>query len=260
MKKSSRINSFSLLLFLGVITSSYSIELTLVTENLPPFQIRNNENEISGFSTEIIKAALNKTPYSYHIEMHPWTRAYHIAQKKQNTCIFSIAYTPERERLFQWVAPIATTNTYFIGLKSNKKIHLTSLEDAKNYITAVIKDDMSHQRLIKQGFIEFKNYYVINDSDSILKLLYTRKNIDLILIDDLTIADRAKRYHLDPNLFKPYLKLNDKPSNFYLACSNPTSTDVINTLKAAIEKLKKSSEYKNIMTKWLPNQKAEPNE
>jgi len=259
-KKNNLTNYFCLFIFFGLIPFCHSIELTLVTENLPPFQMRDDNNKITGFATQIVQAALYKTSYSYHFEMYSWARAYNIAQKKQNTCIFSIARTKEREHLFKWVAPIATTNSYFIGLKSNKNIKLATLNDAKNYITAVFKDDVTYQILIKNGFIEFKNYYVINNSDSLLKLLYLRKNIDLILIDDLTLAYRAKLDHLDPNLFKAYLKLNRAPLNFYVACSNTTSKQVINKLRTAIFQLKKSGEDKKIIEKWLSNKKVLFNE
>jgi len=247
-------------IFIVFFKTSYGVELTLVTESLPPFQMLDEQNKITGFATEIVQAALNKTPYSYHTEMYSWAHAYNIAQKKKNTCIFSIVRTKEREHLFQWISPIVSTNSYFVGLKANTKIKLSSMEEAKNYITAVIKDDVNYQLLIKNGFIEFKNYDVINNSDSLLKLLNTRKHIDLILIDDLTIAYRAKLAHLDPNIFKFYLKLNTKPLNFYLACSNTTPIDVINAISKAIMQLKTSGEDKKIIAKWLPHKMALLNE
>ncbi|PCI62814.1 MAG: hypothetical protein COB35_02645 [Gammaproteobacteria bacterium] len=109
------------LLFHAINFSANATVLTIVTENLPPFQLLDRNKKISGFATDVIKAVLNKTPYQYEIGLHPWSQSYEMAQKNKNTCIYSIAREKSRESLFQWVGQIATTNTYFISLKAKKK-------------------------------------------------------------------------------------------------------------------------------------------
>jgi len=224
--------------------------LTIVTEQLPPFQMQSTDG-VAGYATEIIEATLQEANIDYHITIYPWTRAYNLALKKENTCIYSIARTPEREPLFQWTKPIASTNSSFIGLVSNKKIKMTKLEDAKKYITAVIKDDITHQLLLKNGFIEEEHFYVVNNPSSLLKLLTTRKKIDLILVDYLTIKYRAQYDQIDPKTFTPYLHLNKKPLNFYLACSKKTDPMIITHISESLDKIKEKGIYKNIIDKWL---------
>jgi len=243
-----------LLYFFFLMPANASTYLTIITENIPPFQLVDKNKKLSGFATEIIKKVLDETPYHYKIKLYPWSRAYNMAQKKENVCIYSIARTIEREHLFQWIdTAILKTNTYFIGLKSNKKIKINKLDDAKKYITAVIKDDITHQLLIKNDFIEFKNYYVINNSDSILKLLSIRKNIDLILMDDLAINYRSKINNIDPSIFKAYFPLINKPLSYHLACSNSTNRKIINTIAQAFKKVHESGEQQKIIDKWLPD-------
>jgi len=227
-----------------------AIELNIVTENIPPFQQLDQNNQVTGFATEIIRAALDKTPYHYSITIYPWSRSYNMAQKKENTCIYSIARTKEREHLFQWVGEIAQRNMFFVGLKSNLKIQINSLADAKNYITAVVRDDVAHQLLIKNEFIEFKNYYVVDNPNSLFKLLNSRKSINLILTDDLSIDYRTKLNGLDPNLFKILFQLNKKPLSYYLACSNNTAPEIIATITKSIALLKQTGEAQNIINKW----------
>ncbi len=223
--------------------------INLVTEHLPPFQILEKD-QISGYATEIVKLALNNAEIDYSIKAYPWPRAYNLAQENKNTCIFSMARTKEREKLFKWTTTIATTNSDFIGLKSNKKIIINSLEDARKYNVAVIRNDVTHQLLLKHGFEENKNLYIINNTFSLLKLLTYRKNVDLILVDQLTVHYRARFAEIDPNIFKAYFRLNQAPLQFYLACSNQTEQSTVDELTTAIRRFKTTEEYHAVKRKW----------
>ena len=248
-----RINFAFLPIILGVILTipqALAVQLNIVTEHLPPYQFKENKN-ITGFASEIIKAALATTPYNYTINIYPWSRAYNMALKKENTCIYSIARNQERENSFKWVAPIAKTTTYFIGLTKNKSIKLNTLADAKNYVTAVIKNDITHQFLVFKGFKEFEHFFVVNSTDSLLKLLTRRKNIDLILVDDLTLTYRAKLIGEDPKKYSAFIPLQKSPLVFYLACSNLTDDKIVKNLENAIDKIKKNGTYRKIIHHWL---------
>lgn len=76
--------------------------IEVVTEHLPPFQI-DTPTKILGFATEIVSTALSSTPYTFKISIYPWARSYNMALNKKNTCIYSMARTPERENKFIWV-------------------------------------------------------------------------------------------------------------------------------------------------------------
>jgi len=229
--------------------------IRIVSEHLPPFQIEA-DNKVTGFATEVVSAAMEKTPYSYNIKIYPWSRSYSMTLNNENTCIYSIARTIERDHLFTWVNTIAERNASFIGLKEKEfKIH--SIEDAKQYTTAVIRDDVTHQLLINRGFKEGVNLYVVNNTHSLLKLMTQRMGIDLILVDAFTIKHRAELNNLDPELYKNVFQLNKKPLDYYLACNLKTSPVIINQIRNAIFDLKSSGELNNIKDKWqYPNIKV----
>ncbi len=226
-------------------------KIAIVTEHFPPYQFKDKADHISGYATEIISAALAHTNYRYNISIYPWTRAYNMARKKTNTCIYSMARMPYRESLFQWTQPIISATDYFVGLKSNTKIKLSSIDDAKRFRVAVIRDDRSHKVLLDHGFVENKNLYVVNNTFSLLKLLLSRPEIDLVLADNININYRAKFNHLDPNLFKIYLKVSPKPIDLYFACSNATPADVVEKINNAISTIKQNGEYEKISQPWL---------
>jgi len=223
-------------------------ELTIVTEHLPPFQIEH-EDKVLGFATKIIETALANTPYQYSIRVYPWTRAMRMVEAKENVCIYSIARTPERENKFIWVNTIAKREASFVGLKA-QNLKVESFQDAKQFKTAVIRDDVTHQYLLNEGFEEGKNLYVLDNTHSLLKLLTKRNGIDLILVDANTIKYRAQFNDLDPDIFQKVFQINEKPMDYYLACNINTSNEVIERLKASIDSMKQSGKLQLIITQW----------
>ncbi|WP_286267052.1 substrate-binding periplasmic protein [Thalassotalea atypica] len=223
--------------------------LHILTEHLPPYQM-TVDGKVKGFATEVIRSALSHTNIDYSIKIYPWTRAYHMAINNKNSCIYSIARTPERENLFQWTQAIATTDSTLIGLRDNSGIEISTLEQAKQYKIAVIRDDVTHQLLIEKGFKEGENLYIVNNSSSLLRLLAERKAIDLIFADIMTVKYRALHDNIDPSIFTPYLNLNDKPLNFYLACSLSTPKEIVNQLNQAITTIKSKGQHQAIIEQW----------
>jgi polar amino acid transport system substrate-binding protein len=234
--------------------SSTSQEITtpphieVVTEHLPPFQI-DTPTEILGFATEIVSTALSSSPYTFNISIYPWAQSYNMALNKKNTCIYSIARTPERENKFLWVNTIAERNVSLIGL-TERNLNITSFEDAKKFMTAVIRDDVTHQLLVSKGFKEGINLFVVNNTHSLLTLLAKRESIDLILADGFTINYRAQFNNLDPKIFEKVYQLNAKPLEYYFACNIKTQPEVIKQLRHSINQMKVSGQIDKIIDEW----------
>jgi len=209
------------------------------------------DGKITGFSTQLVNAMFKRTSYKTTMLIYPWSRAYNIALKKDNTCIYAIGRTPEREKSFKWTQAFITTNFAFIGLKSSTDIKLNTIEDAKGYRVAVLRDDVTHQLLVKRGFIENKNMFVVNNPSSMLKLLQSRNLIDLILTDKISLKYRAEFHNINPHLFIEFLKLDENPLDFYLACSLSTDQAIVDDIINAFEQIKKMGEYDKIMKLWF---------
>lgn len=222
--------------------------IEVVTEHLPPFQI-STPTQILGFATEIVSTALSSTPYTFKISLYPWARSYNMALNKKNTCIYSIARTPERENEFIWVNTIAKRNVSLVGL-TKKSLSINSFEDAKKYMTAVIRDDVTHQLLVSKGFKEGVNLLVVNNTHSLLTLLVKRESIDLILIDGYTVKYRAQFNNLDPKIFESVYQLNAKPLDYYFACNINTPPEVIKQLRHSINQMKVTGQFDKIINEW----------
>ena len=63
---------------------------------------------------------------------------------KENTVLFAVTRTPEREHMFKWVGPISIARNVLIA-KKDKNIKINSADDVKNYKIGVVQDDAGEQ-------------------------------------------------------------------------------------------------------------------
>tara|TARA_R110000737_G_scaffold77432_2_gene108589 strand:+ start:16788 stop:17609 length:822 start_codon:yes stop_codon:yes gene_type:complete len=240
-------------MLLAILFSGQSISTTLniVTEHLAPFQIVKGDN-ISGLSTEIIKATLTEANITYSLAAHPWSLSYNSALQKKNTCIYSLARIPTRSALFQWIGHITTSSTSLYALNSNP-LAISKLAQAKNYKIAVIKDDVAHHFLLSKGFIENKNLYVMDNNDALLKILeIPSRQIDLVVINDDLLNRRLDKVS-DMAKYKNVYMFKELLLDFYFACSLNTEKTIVTSLKQAMNKLEQLGAFSDIKKKWQGN-------
>jgi len=224
--------------------------LTVVTEHLPPYQIVSKDNRISGFSTDLVTEIVKRSGYKLNIQSYSWARSYNLAQKKENTCIYSMARLPVRESLFKWVGALTVTNSVLWGKKNHQPLQLNSLEQAKKHTIAVIKNDATHLALLARGFNEGKNLYIIENTKSLFNLLIARENIDLIVADDVTVGYRAKLAGVSMDKLSRLFEIEDLSLDFHLACSLSTDDKIITKLKSALQSIYQDGFYQKTKQKW----------
>jgi polar amino acid transport system substrate-binding protein len=248
MKKSNVL--FNSIIILTIIFSEdlYAQKITILTEHLAPFQVVN-EKSISGISTEIVEATLKEANYEYEIAAYPWSLSFNRAKHEKNTCIYSLSRIPEREPLFEWVGHIISSTISLYSLAS-KQISINNLNDAKKYKTAVIRDDVTHHFLLSKGFIENENLYVMDNYDSLLKLLeIPNRNIDLVVLNDDLIYNRVKSTEA-ASKYKNVYNMRELTLNFHLACSLSTEKNIIAKLTKSMKKLEQDGDFSVIRKKW----------
>lgn len=249
MKNVSKFMTALSILLTSNLNASSPETLQIVTEHLPPFQIFD-KGEIKGYATEIIRSSLNIEEVPYKISAYPWPRAFKLATEEPNTCIYSIARSPEREDKLHWLTQITSTKNEFFGLADNKSINIQTVEDVKRYNVAVIRNDIAHEMLLNLGFEENKNLFVINNTFSMLKQLISKKGLDLILVDPFAIHYRAEFHKLDPKQFQSYMELDVEPFDLYFACNKNTDEKTLKKLQASLDKFKASDAFDELKMKW----------
>ncbi len=91
---------------------------TFLTEQFKPYNYQEN-GQAKGIAIEFLKLMWHQMGEREHpIEFLPWSRAYEMTRTRSGVVLFATIRTPEREDLFKWVGPIASTKTYLIAPKT----------------------------------------------------------------------------------------------------------------------------------------------
>lgn len=175
------------------------------------------ERGVTGFATEKIRLIMERTGIDYEIVMLPWMRAYTLAEKTADTCVYSTTRVPEREPLFKWVGPTHENDWTLFG-RADRAYKIASIEDARKYRIGAYNGDVRSEALIAEGF----NVDTVQD-----KLANPRKlmvgRIDLwassVRVGSALVAENGWAGQIVP-------VLTFKRTELYLAC-NPSVPDAL---------------------------------
>jgi len=225
--------------------------LQVITSDFPPYNYVENQVP-KGFCTEIVLALLKETGHNVPITTLPWARAYQTALKYENTLIYTIARTPERESDFLWVRLVVSAHPSLFSLKNNP-IHLTALEDARAHLIGTSRNDSRLRFLQNQGItnLELATHARMNA----VKLINHR--ITLWAEDELAAIYTLKQMGMNPDqTIKKALELNIKLDG-YLAFSKKTPLKLVEKFATALKRIKESGSYTQIKNKYILDNPAQ---
>ena len=112
---------------------------------------------------------------------------------------------------------------------------LNTKQDAKKYITGVIREGLAIQSLKNAGFIENKHLYVSLDDVTSLQQLINRR-IDLIVDEENALAFRLKQLNAKDIKLTRLLPLeHEAPTQLCIATHHNTDKRLVNALKEALQ-------------------------
>ena len=223
-------------------------ELTIITEEMPPYNYSDENKTAAGFSTEIVKELLRRTEIAIadgKIKVYPWARAYMIIEKNKNVLVYSMTRSEERENLFKWVGPIASRTIWFWKLKERNDIVVNSLQDAKKYKVGAVLEFSSANYMKSLGF---DLDLCTSEERNFKKLIANR--IDMLTALELSAAYHMKKQHRDLNDLEKLVRLDDR-YDYYLALNINTSDEIVNKLQIALDNAKKDGTYQKIKELYL---------
>ncbi|MFA6309245.1 MAG: transporter substrate-binding domain-containing protein [Clostridia bacterium] len=224
---------------------------TLVAEDYVPYVYLDSNNKLTGFSTELVQAAMKEENITKDIIVTPWTTIYNKLQNTPNYIAFSVGRNAERENKFIWIAQVGTYTGSIYGLKNNKAV-IKNLNDLKKYKIGTVKDHYTQNYLLKNGFKEGKNLFSIDadassDATNVQKLIdkkidfliANRRGIDYIVKNNSNFSEKIKLFYTIKELELPA----------YLAASKGTSQEIIDKFTEGFNKIKANGIYDEIINK-----------
>lgn len=232
------------------ICSTQAGPIRVVTEELPPYNM-TRDGQLTGMSTEVVQAVLKEVNVQASIQSMPWARAYDLALHDPDVLIYSITRTPAREHLFKWVGTIAASRWYIYSAASHP-ITLLDLNDARDWQTATVNEDVGEQYLIGKQFVIGQHLQSSNRYELNYQKLQTG-HVDLWISDELNAAWLAHQAGEEPartlvqSLRIPEL---EESGGFNMAFSTGTTDATVELFREGLNTIRENGTYDAIARKW----------
>jgi polar amino acid transport system substrate-binding protein len=236
-------------LALFIANPSYANQkLEVLTEAWAPFNYKK-EGEITGYSSEVVKAVLNEAQIPFQIRMGVWKGVYEKALSQPNVLIYTISRTSAREDKFHWIGPIADRKQALYKLSNRADIKVSNLEDVKNYKMVVQEKDSMAEFFLSNGFSpKNPNFNLLSKQVLSLKMLFAGR-VDLIPYHPLALKYKVGKDGLDERKLSKVLTLPVEGA-YYMAFSKGSDATLISRAQNAFNKLRKNGDIEAIRQRY----------
>ncbi len=241
------------LLLVGTVTFGYSVEIPktlFMTHSLADQSYMDDSGELRGkqhagrraFNVELVREMMQGVGHSRVMEEMPFKRGLLLLKSNPGYALFNVNRTEKRAEEMKWVGPLQRSVTHLYE-NGNNPTGVKALEDAKGVESiCVLSGNVHHRYLERQGF---ENIYPANSYASCVNMLSLGRV-------SMTPLSNLSRLVLNPQattLQKTAVKLME--SEGYLAFSKETPDEVISVWQAALDQLKASGRYAELLKLYL---------
>lgn len=218
-------------------------DMVFLTEEYPPFNYLEN-GVPSGLSVELIKTACERAGIPFHvadIRLMAWSDAYRMALSRNNTALFSMARTPEREELFRWAGPLMQCPVVLFAENTSLK---TSRPENRDLRAVIIRDDIGWYAAREAGITEENIFQVTTPAEAVQRLVDGTSDVWVYaqypgesLIQ--TIAEDPESFYILDDLGR---------STYYIAFNPNTDPEIISAIQAELDAMKQDRKDEGITT------------
>lgn len=212
-------------------------------KDFPPYTFINEQGEMDGFNVELTKAIMKELNIPYKMELDNWGTVLEEFDRGEIDIVSTMMYSDERAKSYNFGI---THSLVYIGAICRKEDSFTNRRSLKNKKVVVQKGDISHEKLLLQGYDQ--NLLVVKDITDGIKMVANGQG-DVIL----TSRETAQKALLKNNISN--LKIIDigiAPQEF---CFAGKDTKLLNNIDITIGKLKRNGVYDKLYNKWLSTEK-----
>jgi len=233
---------------------AHASHITFMTHSIEDNAFIDEHGELRGkenggrraFSIELVREMMILMDHSMEFQEVSFKRGLKTVQQESDHALFNVSRTLERENTVKWVGPIRSSKNYFYEL-AEAPTGVKTLEDARKVnCVSVLNGNVQHNFLVKNGFknLETTNSYIAN-----FKML-VNKRCPLIPSSGSSLPAWLKEADLPPDavLRTPVMLFETKG---YLAFSKNIPDVEIQRWQDALEQIKKSGKYENLVKKYL---------
>lgn len=221
-------------------------DLNIYAIHNPPYSMTttgklyaHKAKDVEGVCSEIVKAVMDNSGLSYKIKLRSFNNAYSKVRNKENSAIYCLYSTPEREEKFYSVGPLFKEE-WALMAKPGSGIQINSLQEAAGYTIGGDGANPIVKYLVEQGI-------PVKTSD---RVRGHAKMLELGKIDLWAASPEAANYMASEESNLDGLKkvFVYKVEGEYVFFNKNTDRNTIETIRNSYNDIKKSGSLKNIIT------------
>ncbi|NVJ90348.1 MAG: ABC transporter substrate-binding protein [Methylocystaceae bacterium] len=231
---------FTTLLIFVSVGQAFSTEpiTRLITSDLAPYVIKNGTQP--GVFIEVMQEVGKRLNQTYVVDFYPWTRAQHIATRKEGVIIFPMTRTPERENLYQWLYPVAPVELVFVS-HSNKKM---DLETAKKLGRIIVQSSTPAESFLRAH--GFNNLVTTPKAADRNIVLLQRERVDAWFTGKgfaqyMIAQNKVHNLHISDPVFR---------SDLYVAASKSMPVEQVAVVRNVLKELVQDGTVESILQKY----------
>ncbi|MFD2206143.1 substrate-binding periplasmic protein [Kiloniella antarctica] len=217
--------------------------LYIVTENYPPYEMSEPQNELRGFDYEVATEIFKQMGYRSKIDFLPWGRVLMLTRKGKTVGVLTCAKNKERSNYIIFSDPISDfTHGFFVRSEFQGPVP-KSLRDVRGQKIASIKGYESQQELLDAGLEPLE----VTNTPSAIKTLLARRFDYLYVAEETTAFTIKNMGHTDKFAFHP---LGKKSFHFCFSKNYPNVEKIVVEFNETLAKIKLSGWYDEIHAKY----------
>ncbi|WP_122434058.1 substrate-binding periplasmic protein [Pseudomonas viridiflava] len=217
----------------------------VVTEEWAPYNYSEN-GQLTGMTTEIVRAIMKVTGHEFTIVLAPSMRASHILKMRPRTIMYSMFRTPEREHLYKWVGPILEESIHPYQLATATPV--TSLEQLLHAPQITTR----HAGLLPDMLqsLGFKNLdKSATESVQLYRMLLNGRTGIIIGDTAAGVAYQSRQLNIASGTLRQ-VPLELYRSSLYIAFSRDCEDELVASWANALETLRQSGELGRIQQRY----------
>lgn len=232
-----------LCLFLGLPAKAEQYQV--VTEEWAPYNYMEN-NQLTGMTTEIVRAIMALTGDKFEIVLLPSMRASYALNSRSKTIMYSMFRTAEREPLYKWVGPIVEESIHPYQMADAPPVNtLEQLREAPIVTTR-------HAGLVPTTLqsLNFTNLdKTATQSPQLYRMLLAGRTSIIVGDTDAGVAYYSRQLKIPPGTLRQ-IPVEVYRSSLYIAFSQDCDDEVVAGWAKALETLRESGQLATIQRRY----------
>jgi len=218
----------------------------VVTEEWAPYNYQEN-NQLTGMSTEIVRAIMARTGDDFEMVLLPSMRSIHALNTRPKTILYSLFRTAKRDPLYKWVGPIVEESIYPYQL-ANAQQPVNSLEQLLRAPQITTRQaGLIPEVLQSRGFNNLAKVAI--ESRQLYRMLLAGRT-DIIVGDTAAgVAYYSRELNIAPGTLRQ-IPIELYRSSLYIAFSRDSDDKRVAAWADALEQLRQSGELKRIQDRY----------